>query len=289
MILKVTTSSGGFPHYRLWIEGAPMILLTILNSEGLSRSYDIDSLRVNISALSPIELSLYKKWDGKFATQLEKVHDEESSELYARYFISAFSPVFSCAYSVDYDVIVLLWNKLNNFKGSCSNSCFNNSLKILFDEFLSLLSENFGELKRYSLESEELDLFEETSEAVAKSGSFYSRSYSASLNAIGLSVELCPSIHYDISEAPNPQEDMFYAPHILDDDFHLLLEYYQDMAYEARNGLWPSAMYVTVIETGIVESLMQKTADAQQYRSTRIEIPELCAATIKLCRLSRAV
>lgn len=288
MLLKVTTSRGGFPHYRLWIEGAPMILLTFLNSEGLSRSYDIDSLRVNKAALTDTERYLYDKWDGKFASQLEKVHDEDSSERYARYFISAFSPVFSCAYEVDYEIIVLLWNKLNNFRATCSHSTFDTKLKELFEEFLSLVSDSFGELHRKSLESEKLDLFDEAKDET-KTGAFYTRSYSASMNAVALSVELSSQIHYDISEKPALSDDSFYAPHILDDNFIMLMEYYQDMNQEARNGLWPSAMYVTIVETGVVDSLMQKKAEAEQYRSTRIEIPDICAETIKLCHLTNAV
>ena len=290
MKLKVTTSSGGSTYYRLWIEGAPMILLTFLNSEGFSRGYDIDSLRVNKAALSDIERALYDKWDGKFASQLEAVHDEDSSERYARYFISAFSPVFSCAYQVEYNTIVLLWNKLNNFRATCSNSKFDAMLTDLFKEFLSLISDYFGELHRKSFETEKLDLFDDAAR-IPKTGTFYSRSYSASLNAVALSVELSPQIHYDILDKPKLCEDSdsFYAPHILDDNFKLLMEYYQDMNLEAKNGLWPCAMYITVVEAGVVDSLIQKQADALQYRSTRIEIPEICAETIKLCHLSSVV
>ena len=280
MKLKVITSKGTCKH-RLWIEGAPILLLTILNSEGFSRGYEIDSLRVNEEALSPIEHTLYKKWDGKFAAQLEKVRGEDLSELYARYFISVFSPVFSCSYVVDYDSVVLLWNKMRNYNTSCGKTSFDLQLKALLNEFLTQIESCFEDFDHHfkADSGAKLRLFEDEAEESPR-GIFYKRVYSLSLNAVSLSVELDPSTHFDISRTPNPNDLAFFSPHILDDNFQLLAEYFQDMAYEVNNDLWPCAMNVLIVETGIVDSLVKRSEDAKNYLSTRIEIPELCAATL---------
>ena len=268
--------------YRLRIEGAPMMLLAVMNSEGLRHDYDPDSLRVNIGGLSPLERELYKKWDGKFAYQLEKVHGEDSSELYARYFISVFSPVFDCTYSVTYDQLVLFWNKLKNYNASCDDSPFGKKLKEMFTEFMSLLSDYFKDIDSEKRSNEEAGLYLFQHEDNSAVSMFYSRSYTLSLNALALSIDIsAPAIRLGIDEAPDPEERSFFVPHILDDNSALFYEYGHDLLTEAQNDIWSGAMNVSVTETGLRGALATKQTSANSFLSTRIELPDICNETQK--------
>lgn len=282
MDMNVTTSNKVLRLYRLMLRGAPMMLLAFMNSEGLSHDYNPDSLRVNIGGLSPLERELYKKWDGKFSYQLEKVHDEDSSELYARYFISVFSPVFDCCYSVSYDQLVLFWNKMKNYNASCDDSPFGKKLKEMFSEFMALLSGNFEDIDSEKYANEDAGLYLLRHEDERTISMFYSRSYSLSLNAMALSIDICaPAISFDIEQAPDPEENSFVTPHILDDNSQLFYEYEHDVALGAKNGLWFGALKVSIKETGLISALADRSANVRSFLSTQIELPDICDETFK--------
>ena len=56
----------------------------------------------------------------------------------------------------------------------------------------------------------------------------------------------------------------------------LSFEYLSDLAKEVEEGLWPSALYATIAESGTIEALLEKSSDAQNHPATRIEITNIC-------------
>ncbi len=279
MKLKVTASKGGPCNHQLRIEGAPMILLMVLNSEGLSHSYEIDSLRVNRQSLSPLERELYNKWNGKFDGELEKYGDDESSEYYAMYFISIFSPAFDCTYIASSDEIVDIWNKINNYASSCGKSEFELLLSRLFREFAAWLKGYFGDIlgERSIDHSVKLSLFEKPDFDASDPSILYSFGYDLSFNSAILSVEMGSSgICYRVTGVSNPGDLSFYQPNILESNTMLSFEYLSDLAKEVEEGLWPSALYATIAESGTIEALLEKSSDAQNHPATRIEITNIC-------------
>ena len=287
MKIEVTTSAGEYSSFRLKIEDAPMILMTILNSEGIFREHSIDRVRVNTKALTTTENELFKKWWRIFYRQLTSVGDVSLAGAYARYFVSIFTPAFSGAYQMRFEQLLMLREKLINYLRVRSDSEFDEQLSYVIIEFLDRLSDHFDCIRMRDTTDSRLLLFRDT-ENTDIFGRFYSHSYTASLNAVDLSIELSPLIRYDISE-PDPKSVYFYVPHLLDDNLMLYMEYLQDMEYEVSNYLWPSAMRVTVTETGMVDSLIQKSTEIFRHTSTRIEIPDLCERTLAACNANCAV
>ena len=171
---------------------------------------------------------------------------------------------------------------MKNYNASCDDSPFGKKLKEMFSEFMALLSENFEDIDSEKYVNEDVGLYLFRHEDEHAISMFYSRSYSLSLNAMALSIDIsAPAISFDIEQAPDPEENSFVTPPLLDDNSQLFYEYEHDVALGAKNGLWFGALKVSIKETGLISSLADRSANVRSFLSTQIELPAICDETFK--------
>ena len=109
-----------------------------------------------------------------------------------------------------------------------------------------------------------MSLFEKPDFDASDPSILYSFGYDLSFNSAILSVEMGSSgICYRVTGVSNPGDLSFYQPNILESNTMPSFEYLSDLAKEVEEGLWPSALYATIAESGTIEALLEKSSDAQ--------------------------